>query len=278
MHQAGAAARPGQRHGDVLRAVCALPPCRTKAVRLTIEGPVASGIMPPPMGTLLLINPNTSTSVTDLLARHAAALAPAGATLHAVTAPFGAPYIASESAAALAADAVVAAWAGHLADHGRPDVVLVACFGDPGVAALRAHAGVPVLGLAEISMRLAADSGRFAIVTGGAAWGPMLERLAASLGLGSALAGVVTVERTGAELLADPTAAQALLLGACQQALALGDVQSIVIGGAALADLAAPLVSLLPVPLIDNVRVGLLASWHAACIPPHTPISETPCA
>lgn len=230
------------------------------------------------MGTLLLINPNTSTSVTDLLAHHAEALAPAGAILRVATAPFGAPYIASESAAAIAADAVAAVWAEQVAAHGRPDAVLVACFGDPGVAALRSHAGVPVLGLAEVSMRQAAATGRFAIVTGGAAWGPMLERLAARLGLADTLAGVVTVERTGAELLADPAAAQALLLGACERALALGDVRSIVIGGAALADLAAPLAAQVPVPLIDNVRVGLRASWHAACVHRGTLNPETPCA
>jgi Asp/Glu/hydantoin racemase len=198
--------------------------------------------------------------------------------LHAATAPFGEPYIASESAAAVAADAVAAVWAGQVAAHGRPDAVLVACFGDPGVAALRAHAGVPVLGLAEVAMRQAAARGRYAIVTGGAAWGPMLERLAVSLGLDRDLAGVVTVERSGAELLADPPAAQALLLAACRQALAPGGVQSIVIGGAALADLAAPLGPQLPVPLIDNVRAGLLAAWHAACSPAGTPTPETPCA
>ena len=93
---------------------------------------------------------------------------------------------------------------------------------------------------------------------------PMLRRLAGTLGLDAQLAGVVTVERTGAELLADPVAAQALLLDACHQALALGGVQAIVIGGAALADLAAPLAPLLPVPLIDNVQVGLQAAWDAA--------------
>lgn len=234
------------------------------------------------MTTLLLINPNTSAHVTDLLARHAHALAPAGAVLHAVTAPFGAPYIASADAAAVANDAVPAAWAAHLANHAPPDAVLVACFGDPGVQALRNLAGVPVLGLAEVAMReadalAAADTaGRYAIVTGGAAWGPMLEDLALQLGLSARLAGVVTVERTGAELLADPVAAQALLLGACRQALALGSVRAIVIGGAALADLAAPLASQVPVPLIDNVRAGLRAAWHAACtsFPHHSP--ETP--
>ena len=85
-----------------------------------------------------------------------------------------------------------------------------------------------------------------------------------SIAIEKATAGVVTVERTGAELLADPVAAQALLLDACHQALAQGVVQSIVIGGAALADLAAPLAPQLPVPLIDNVRVGLQAAWAAA--------------
>ena len=215
---------------------------------------------------LLLINPNTSAQVTALLARHAQALAPPGARLTAVTAPFGAPYIASEPAAAVADQAVPAAWVAHHAGPGAvaPHAVLVACFGDPGVAALRALTPVPVLGLAEVAMRAAQAQGRYAIVTGGAAWGPMLQRLAVSLGLDKGLAGVVTVERTGAELLADPVAAQALLLDACHQALAQGGVQSIVIGGAALADLAAPLAPQLPVPLIDNVRVGLQAAWAAA--------------
>ncbi|MDO8375866.1 MAG: aspartate/glutamate racemase family protein [Aquabacterium sp.] len=230
---------------------------------------------------LLLINPNTSAHVTALLARHALALAPPGAVLTAVTAPFGEPYIASEAAAAIADQAVPAAWAAHHAvnqtpastvaaadvagsANRAPHAVLIACFGDPGVAALRALTPVPVLGLAEVAMRTAQAHGRYAIVTGGAAWGPMLQRLATLLGLDALLAGVVTVERTGAELLADPVAAQALLLDACHQALALGGVQSIVIGGAALADLAAPLALQLPVPLIDNVRVGLQAAWEAA--------------
>jgi allantoin racemase len=234
------------------------------------------------MTTLLLINPNTSAHVTDLLARHARALAPGGAVLHAVTAPFGAAYISSADAVAVANDAVPAAWSAHLGAHAVPDAVLVACFGDPGVQALRAATAVPVLGLAEVAMReadalAAADAaGRYAIVTGGAAWGPMLEDLAQRLGLSARLAGVVTVERTGAELLADPAAAQALLLGACQQALALGDVRAIVIGGAALADLAAPLAPQVPVPLIDNVRAGLRAAWHAACTRSTHHSSETP--
>ena len=245
------------------------------------------------MPRLLLINPNTSQQVTDLLARHARALAPPGAELLAVTAPFGASYIASEASAAVAAEAVPAAWDAALAAHGPPDAVLVACFGDPGVDALRARTPVPVLGLAEVAMRVADALGRYAIVTGGAAWGPMLQRLAEARGLATRLAGVLTVERSGAELLADPPAAEAVLLDACHRALALasapavalhpddsaGPLRAIVIGGAALADLAAPLAPRLPVPLVDNVRVGLQAAWHAACssvVSPQTPPTKEP--
>lgn len=225
------------------------------------------------MPSLLLINPNTSATVTALLAHHAGALAPPDGTLHAVTAPFGEPYIASAAACAVAERAVPAAWSAHVAMHGAPDAVLVACFGDPGVAALRAMTPVPVLGLAEVAMRqalalaasLGGPDGRYAIVTGGAAWRPLLWALAERLGLADRLAEVVTVERSGAELLADPVAAQRLLLEACHQALGHADVQAIVIGGAALADLAAPLAGQLPVPLVDKVRVGLQAAWHAAC-------------
>lgn len=228
------------------------------------------------MPRLLLINPNTSATVTDLLAHHAGASAPRDGVLHAVTAPFGEPYIASAAACAVAEQAVPAAWQAHVAAHGPPDAVLVACFGDPGVAALRALTGVPVLGLAEVAMRQGqalADAqggarGRYAIVTGGAAWRPLLWALAGRLGLADRLAEVVTVERSGAELMADPIAAQALLRRACEQALSHAGVQAIVIGGAALADLAAPLAARLPVPLVDNVRVGLQAAWHAACSAP----------
>lgn len=228
------------------------------------------------MATLLLINPNTSAHVTALLARHARSMAPAGAMLHAVTAPFGAAYISTEAAAEVASEAVLAAWAQHLAAHDPPDAVLVACFGDPGVAALRQRCTVPVLGLAEVAMRAADALGRYAIVTGGAAWAPMLQRLAGELGLADRLAGVHTIERSGAELLADPEAAHGLLLQACREALAAADLQSLVIGGAALADLAAPLAPLLPVPLINNVHSGLRAAWHTACRGSGSSLKESP--
>jgi Asp/Glu/hydantoin racemase len=96
----------------------------------------------------------------------------------------------------------------------------------------------------------------------------MLERLAVSLGLARNLTGIVTVEKTGAELAADPAAAQALLLDACQQAL-VGDAsgrrpRSLVLGGAALTGMGDALAPHLGVTLLDSVRCGLLAAWDLA--------------
>jgi Asp/Glu/hydantoin racemase len=119
-----------------------------------------------------------------------------------------------------------------------------------------------VLGLAEAAMRAAGAHGRYAIVTGGAAWVPMLERLARALQLDAALCGVQTVPRSGGELAADPAAAHAVLLQASRQALARWpEARALLLGGAGLAGMAGPLAEALPVPVLDNVSLALQAVW-----------------
>lgn len=211
-----------------------------------------------PMTTVLLINPNTSAGVTELMSTLVAPLLDAPLELVALTARFGASYISSEVSYAIAAHALLDAWAAHRAAGGPCDAVLVGCFGDPGVAALREIAGVPVIGLAEASLREAAAYGRYAIVTGGLAWGPMLRRFAAAHGLDRDLAGVQVLERSGAELMADPQAAERDLLAALREAATDG-VGALVLGGAALGGIAARLGSHLPVPVIDSVQAGARA-------------------
>jgi Asp/Glu/hydantoin racemase len=224
------------------------------------------------MRHLLLINPNTSESVTARLAAAAAPLTPPGGRVLPVTARFGQPYISSEVALALAGHAVLDAFDAQIGAGARPDVVLLGCFGDPGLLALREHAaGIPVTGLAEAAMRAGAARGRYAIVTGGAAWVPMLRRLAWSLDLLAPLAGIVTVAPSGAQLAADPAGAGVLLRQACADAAALG-AQSVIVGGAALAGWAARLQPDLPgTPLIDSVEAGVRAAWHMTCEAPGQP-------
>ncbi len=220
------------------------------------------------MRRLLLINPNTTASITALMLKHAEAAAGPQVAITTLTARFGAPYIACEASYAVAAHAALDAWATAIAP-GQPrfDTVLIGCFGDPGLLALRQVSQLPVTGLAEAALVAAAaasKAGRFAIVTGGARWKPMLERLAHSLGYGEQLAGVHTVDATGAELAADPAAAQVLLARACNAAVRSLGVDAVILGGAGLAGMAAQIQPVVAVPVIDSVLAGVAHALHGA--------------
>ena len=219
------------------------------------------------MRRLLVINPNTSASISALLDQHARALAGPQVQVQTVTARFGAPYIACESSYAVASHAVLDAWAAAQSGGAEFDAILIGCFGDPGLFALRDIDAVPVTGLAEAAFIEAAKLGPFAIVTGGARWKPMLERLALSLGFGKLLAGIHTVEQSGAELARDPVAAQQILTQCCIEAATRFGAKSIILGGAGLAGMAAQIQPKVGLPLIDSVSAGV---QHALGMPQGT--------
>lgn len=209
------------------------------------------------MHQLLVINPNTSASVSAILQRHAQAAAGSHVNVRTFTARFGAPYIACEASYAVAGHAVLDAWAAALAeDLPAPDAVLIACFGDPGLLALQASSAAPVTGLAEAAFIEAAACGRFAVVTGGERWKPILQRLAHSLGYSAALTGVHTVAPTGAQLAHDPAAAVSLLAAACRRAVESDGADAVILGGAGLAGMAAAVAHEVKVPVIDSVLAG----------------------
>ena len=217
------------------------------------------------MRQLLVINPNTSVSVSALLQSHAQKAAGPHARVRTVTARFGAPYISCEASYAVAGHAVLDAWAAALAqDEPAPDAVLIGCFGDPGLLALRETSSAPVTGLAEASFVSASRHGRFAIVTGGQRWLPMLERLAQMLGFGPMLAGIHTVAPTGAQLAQDRIAARTLLSSVCTEAVKAFGAQAVILGGAGLAGLVAEFQQEVDVPLIDSVSAGTLQALALA--------------
>ena len=207
------------------------------------------------MTELLLINPNTTASITDLVLKTAQRFASKGTNLRAATGAFGPRYIASRTAYAIAGHAALDALAN---DKGRKDAVVLACFGDPGLAALKEIAPVPVVGMAEASILQACTLGRrFSIVTGGERWKPMLEEFVASQGLASRLASVRTVAPTGADIARNPKAAMALLAKGCQACVKEDRADAVILGGAGLAGLAARLEGKVDVPLLDGVACAI---------------------
>lgn len=211
---------------------------------------------------ILLINPNTTESVTAAVADHARVIAGDAATFVAVTGRFGASYISSRASAAIAAHAALDALAAHVAGC---DAVYLACFGDPGLAALREISPVPVVGMAEACCLEACNRGRrFAIVTGGALWEAMLTEFVAWLGLSDRLAAVRTVAPTGDRIARDPDAALAQLAAACTACATQDGADVVILGGAALAGLAARIQPSVPVPVLCSVEVGARAAIAAA--------------
>jgi allantoin racemase len=108
----------------------------------------------------------------------------------------------------------------------------------------------------------ASAHGRFSIVTGGERWKPMLERLVHTLGFADHLAGIHTVAPSGAELAANPAAAQTLLAQACADSAQRFGADSVILGGAGLAGMAAHVQARVPVPVIDSVQAGVTHALH----------------
>jgi Asp/Glu/hydantoin racemase len=207
---------------------------------------------------LLVINPNTTASVTERVVAMGRALSGPDVDWIGETGAFGARYISDRTSFTIAGHAALEAYARHA---GQVNAVLLACFGDPGLLALKEIASVPVTGLAEASFAAASAGGqRFAIVTGGVRWQPMLAALVEELGFSTSLAGIETLTLTGGEIAANPDGAIAALGSACATAAERTRADTVILGGAGLAGLAVRVAAFAPVPVICSVEAGLRAA------------------
>lgn len=216
---------------------------------------------------VLVINPNTSGSVTERLLLQLSLGLP-DVQLHGATAAFGASYIADEYSYCVAGHAVLEAWsqALTLAPAGGYGAVLVGCFGDPGLPALTEVAGIPVLGLAQAAVQALARQGlqRVAIVTGGDKWKPMLERWSRSAGhAGDAVAGervqivqISTLPATGLQMMQSPTQTAQALAEASAHSLQTTGAQAVLLGGAGLAGMGARVRASTGLPVWDCVEAA----------------------
>ena len=200
---------------------------------------------------VLLLNPNTSVSVTERIEATARSAAAPGTALSAVTAPRGVPYIATRAEAAIAGSVVLEMLAEA---QDRVDAAIIAAFGDPGLGGARELFPFPVIGLAEAGMHAACMLGRrFAIVSFSRALGPwyqecvdwhgLAERCAGIYLLGGEVGAVSDVQEEKANLLVDLAA----------HAVQAGDADVVLLAGAPLAGLASRVRDRIPVPVVDGV-------------------------
>jgi allantoin racemase len=204
---------------------------------------------------VLMLNPNTSRSVTDLIADAARAAAAPGTEIVPATAPRGVPYIATRAEAVLGG-AVALEMLAEL--HGGVDAAVIAAFGDPALGGARELFPIPVVGLAEAGMLTACMLGaRFAIVTFAQAlepwyrecveWHGLERRCAGVRALGGAFRSIGDVQREKEDLLVE------LALRAVEEDRA--DV--VLLAGAPLAGLAPRVADRIPVPVVDCVAAAV---------------------
>jgi Asp/Glu/hydantoin racemase len=210
-----------------------------------------------PRPRLLVINPNTSDRVTAVIGELAREEAGAEAEVTAVTARFGAAYIATRAAAAVAAHAVLDVAAEALAGPAPPDAIVIGCFGDPGLEALRELCGLPVVGFAGAGFAAAAqEPGRFLVATGGTAWCEMLTELALLLGFAPRLAGIISIDEAAQE----PGRAAA----AVSEAAARTGAARVVLGGAGLIPVFPRIAGGLALPVVDPHRAAIREALRLA--------------
>lgn len=139
--------------------------------------------------------------------------------------------------------------------------MMVAAFGDPGLAALRAQVSVPVVGIGESAFMAAARNGRrFGIVT----ITPDADLLASfsakahQLGIAQQFCGTWVTQGDAHQLLANHQQLDKALAGAIHLAMAAG-VGAIIIGGGPLSAAAQRLQPQFTIPLISPVNAAAKA-------------------
>jgi Asp/Glu/hydantoin racemase len=218
---------------------------------------------------LLLINPNITAPMTENMAAGARRVAAPGATVVAVTAPVGTEYIANRAEAAIAAHAVLELLARHAAEC---DAAIISAFGDPGLAAAREFADIPVLGIAESAMLTAGMLGRrFSIIC-------LTERLrrwyiecAEDHGLAGRLASVRAIDAPVRDITSAKDDMRARLLEQCRLAVEQDEAEVIILGGGPLAGLAREAADEIPVPALDGVSCAVRLAEALVGLHPRQP-------
>ncbi|MEU9861417.1 aspartate/glutamate racemase family protein [Streptomyces sp. NPDC047971] len=212
---------------------------------------------PAAVRTVVLVNPNSSTDTTAMMT--AIARRTLGPRVLGVTAERGPRMLTDPAALRAAAPEVVAAGRRALAS-GTCGALLVAAFGDPGLAELRAltlasaRGPVPVVGIGEAALLEAAASGRsFGIATTTPLLeGAIVERVAA-LGLSDRFTGLRLTEGDPEALSADPESLREGLARAVRQCVVRDGARAVVIGGGPLGEAADSLRARFETPVIAPI-------------------------
>jgi Asp/Glu/hydantoin racemase len=204
---------------------------------------------------ILVVNPNISESVSQLIGDEAQRAASPGTDITMLTAPFGVAYIETRFEALIGAYATATVVAEHAPGH---DAVIVAAFGDPGVPGIREALYIPVVGLTEAALASACLLGnRFSIVAISRRITAWYRESVEHNGLIGRLASIRSLDQSLRDIGRVQEDHLSQLKALCTAVVEEDGADVIILGGAPLAGLARAIKGEIPVPVVDGVSSAI---------------------
>ncbi|MEM5471793.1 aspartate/glutamate racemase family protein [Hoeflea sp. AS60] len=207
---------------------------------------------------ILIINPNTTASMTETIGVAAKNAASVGTTVLAVNPDSGPASIQGPDDGEAALPGLYKIFDRHMLGGDPFDAVVIACFDDTGLEELRDRSKVPITGIGEAAYRLAAETAApFSVVTTLAVSIPVLEYNIKSYGLAAQCARVRASEIPVLDLELNPEQSLSRIGSEVAVAMKYDQCRSIVLGCAGMADMARILEKDYSIPVIEGVSAAV---------------------
>jgi allantoin racemase len=204
---------------------------------------------------ILVVNVNTSTSMTSVIGEAARRHASPGTEIIPLSPFFGAEAVDSSFESYLSAVAVMDRVTGYT---GRYDAVVLAGFGEYGRDGLQELIDQPVVEICEAAAHVAMMIGRsYSVVTTLRRSVPAIEDRLRLAGLADRCASIRASDMSTLEVDRDPRAAARAIVAEARQAVQADHAEVICLGCAGMAGLEEAITSELAVPVIDGVGAAV---------------------
>ncbi|MBB4094371.1 aspartate/glutamate racemase family protein [Brucella pecoris] len=203
---------------------------------------------------ILVINPNTTASMTHKIGEAARSVAGADTTIIATNPLDGPPSIEGYFDEVFAIPGMI----GEMQKHPTADACVIACFDDTGLDAARCAGTMPVIGIGEAAFHMASlIAGKFSVVTTLSRSVPAIEHNLSRYGLISRCARVRASDVAVLDLEIPGSDARNKVSNEIAKAIREDHAEAIVLGCAGMADLAASLSREHGLPVIDGVTCAV---------------------